>query len=169
VPTDPLQLADALRLPDPRQVELAHVPQPEVTLDQPGGLFRQVDASGLGALLHALGEPDRVTLRRVVHAQVGSDLPDDHVAGVETHPNREVESAPPQLIGVAPQRIAQVQRRVARPLRVVLVRDRRAEERHDAVARVLVDRPLEAVHAVGQDLEKAIEDRVPLLGIDLLG
>ena len=52
---------------------------------------------------------------------------------------------------------------------MVLVRDRRAEERHDAVAGVLVDRALEAVHAVGEDLEEALEDRVPLLGVDLLG
>jgi hypothetical protein len=51
---------------------------------------------------------------------------------------------------------------------VILVRDRRAEERHDPVARVLVDRPLEAVHAVGQDLEEAIEDAMPLLGVDAL-
>ncbi len=43
------------------------------------------------------------------------------------------------------------------------------EERHDAVAGVLVDRSLEAVDAVGQDPEEAIEDPVPLLGVDLLG
>ncbi len=38
-----------------------------------------------------------------------------------------------------------------------------------AVARVLVDRPLEAVHAVGEDLEEAVHDPVPVLGVDLLG
>ncbi len=47
--------------------------------------------------------------------------------------------------------------------------DGRPEERHDAVAGVLVDRALEAVHAVRQDLEEAVEDPVPLLGVDLLG
>src|SRR5262249_36278775 len=54
-------------------------------------------------------------------------------------------------------------------LRVVLVRDGRAEERHDAVAGVLVHRALEAVHALSEELEEAIEDAVPVLGIDLLG
>ena len=52
-----------------------------------------------------------------------------------------------QLVRVAPQLLLKVQRRVAGALRVVLVRDRGAEERHDAVAGVLVDRALEAVNA----------------------
>jgi hypothetical protein len=32
----------------------------------------------------------------------------------------------------------------------------------------LVDRPLEAVHPVGEDLEEAVHDPIPLLRIDLL-
>src|SRR5262249_26704701 len=52
---------------------------------------------------------------------------------------------------------------------MILVRDGRAEERHDAVAGVLVHRPFETVHARGEELEEAIEDVVPVLGIDLLG
>jgi hypothetical protein len=38
-----------------------------------------------------------------------------------------------------------------------------------SVAGVLVDRPLEAVNAVGQDLEKTLHDPVPVLGVDRLG
>ena len=64
-----------------------------------------------------------------------------------------------QLVGEAAQLLAQVERRVAGALGVILVRDRRAEQRHDPVAGVLVHRALEAVHAVGQDLEEAVEDR----------
>jgi hypothetical protein len=52
---------------------------------------------------------------------------------------------------------------------VIFVRDGGAKQRHDSIARVLVDRPLEAVNAVGQDPEKTVENAVPLLGIDLLG
>ena len=74
-----------------------------------------------------------------------------------------------QLVGVAAQRLAHVQRGVAGALRVILVRDRRAEQRHDPVAGVLVHRALEAVHAVGEDLQEAVEDAVPLLRIDRLG
>jgi hypothetical protein len=52
---------------------------------------------------------------------------------------------------------------------VVLVGDRRPEQRHDAIARVLVDRPLIAVDPLRQDLEEAIHQAVPLLGVHLLG
>ena len=58
-----------------------------------------------------------------------------------------------------------MQRRIARPLSMVLVRDWRTEQRHDAVASVLVHGALEAVHAFGEDRKEALQDRVPLLGI----
>src|SRR5262249_53540116 len=51
----------------------------------------------------------------------------------------------------------------------VLVSDRGAEECHDAVARVLVDRPFVAVDTVREDPEKTIEEAMPFLGIDTLG
>ena len=52
---------------------------------------------------------------------------------------------------------------------MVLVCNRRAEEGHDAVAGILIDRAFEAMDPVGEDREKPIHDLVPLLGIDLLG
>ena len=124
----------------------------------------------LGERFHALRQADRVSLRRVVHAQIVADLADHHLARVEAHATRERR----RRAGRAPRRrsaqlVAQMQRRVAGALRVVLVRDRRAEQRHDAVAGELVDRALEAMHAVGEDREEAIEDLVPLFGIELLG
>ena len=46
----------------------------------------------------------------------------------------------------------------------------RSERReYDPVSGVLIDRAFEAVHAVGQNLEEAVEDLVPLFGIELLG
>ncbi len=65
--------------------------------------------------------------------------------------------------------ISQMKSCVAGALGVVLVRNRRTEERHDAVAGVLVDRALEAVHTLGKHLEEPIQDRMPRLEIDLLG
>ncbi len=47
--------------------------------------------------------------------------------------------------------------------------DRGAENGHDAVAGELVHRSLEAVHGIGEGREEALHDRVPLLGILLLG
>ncbi len=125
---------------------------------------------GGGELLHALRQAHGVTLGGVVHAQVVADLADDHVARVEADARLEVQAVlAAQLLAERAQGVAQVQRRVAGPLRVVLVRDGRPEERHDAVPRVLVDGPLEAMHTVGQDLEEAVEDRVPDLRIQSLG
>src|SRR5262249_45843486 len=61
-----------------------------------------------------------------------------------------------------------MERRVAGATCVVLVGDRGAEDRHDAVPGELVDRTLEPVNPVGEDLEEAVHDPIPLLGIDLL-
>jgi hypothetical protein len=72
------------------------------------------------------------------------------------------------LVRVAPELLLKMQRRVTRPLRVVLVRDRGAEQRHDPVARVLIDSPLEAMLSFGEDREKAIHDPVPVFGVDRL-
>src|SRR5712691_265844 len=74
-----------------------------------------------------------------------------------------------QFVRVRTEGVTQMEACQARALRVVLVRDRRSEERHDAVAGVLVDRALEAVHAFSEDLEEALENPVPLFGIELLG
>jgi hypothetical protein len=105
-----------------------------------------------------------------VHAQVISDLPDHDLAGVEAHAHGKGEAALAlHLVRVAPQAVAQMQRRPARPLGVVLVGNRRTKQRHDPIARVLVDGALETVDAVRQDLEEAIQDPVPLLGVHLLG
>jgi hypothetical protein len=93
-----------------------------------------------------------MALRRVVHAEVIADLADDDFPGVESHPDGEVEGVfETHLVRVARELLLKMERRVARPLGVILVRDRRAEERHDAVAGELVDEALEALDAVGED------------------
>ena len=52
---------------------------------------------------------------------------------------------------------------------MILMRDRRPEQCHNAVARVLIDRPFEAVDPVGEDGEELIHDLVPLFRIYLFG
>ena len=108
--------------------------------------------------------------RRIVHAQVVADPADHDLARVDPQTDREVQTPRrPQLVGIAPHLVAEMERRPAGALGVVLVRDRGAEERHDAVPGVLVHRPLEAMHALGEDLEEAVHDPVPVLGVELLG
>ena len=123
-----------------------------------------------GQRFHALRQADGVSLRGVVHAQVVADLADDDVARVEADAHAERHAVlHAHVVGVLAHGIAQMQRRVAGAMRVVLVRDRRAEQRHDAVAGVLVHRAFEAMHALGEDREEALEDLVPLFRIELLG
>ena len=56
---------------------------------------------------------------------------------------------------------------VAGALGVILVRDRRAEERHDAFAGEFVDETLAALDAVGEEAEEALHDLRPRFGIEL--
>jgi hypothetical protein len=58
-----------------------------------------------------------------------------------------------------------VQRGIASALRVIFMRDRGTEQRHDAIATILIYRSLEAVNAFGKGLEEAIHDAVPLLWV----
>ena len=60
------------------------------------------------------------------------------------------------------------ERRVHRALRVVLVGDGRAEQRHDPVAEELVDGALVAVHLGEHQLEGAGHQAVDVLGIEAL-
>jgi hypothetical protein len=75
----------------------------------------------------------------------------------------------PDLTRELAQGLMQVQRGVTRPLGMVFMGNRRTEQRHDAVAGVLVHRAFEAVHAFGQDGEETFEDLVPFLGVELFG
>ena len=74
-----------------------------------------------------------------------------------------------QFRGVRGELVLKTKRRIAGALRVVLVCDRRAEQRHDAVAGELVDGALEAVDALAQDREEALQDPSPFLGVASLG
>ena len=51
---------------------------------------------------------------------------------------------------------------------MILVRDRRAEQREDAVAGRLHDVAVVAMHRVDHQLERRIDDRARLLGVEVL-
>ncbi len=74
----------------------------------------------------------------------------------------------PEIGGERGQLFLQVKCGKAGALRVILMSDRRSEERHDPVPRVLVDGPFEPMHSGGQGLEETIEHLVPGLGADAL-
>ena len=59
--------------------------------------------------------------------------------------------------------------RAHRTLRIVAVRDRRTEDRHDGVADELLDRPAEGLDLRAQPRVIAVQDPAHVLGIELLG
>ena len=151
-------------------LELAEVLEHEVALHDRRRAAGQIRLARLRELLHPLREAHRVPHRGVVHPEVLADRPHHHLARVDPDPHREVDAlAAPQLGRVGGELLLEVQRRVAGALGVVLVGDRRPEQRHDAVAGELVDGALEAVDALGEDREEAIHHLAPRLGIGALG
>jgi hypothetical protein len=166
--TRPQQSEDADGLTGAFDLHLPEVLQLEEPLDESRGGFRDQDLAAGGEILHASGEPHREALRGVVHAKVVADLADHDLPGVESRAHRELDTARAELLRVDAQALGEVERRVTGATGVVLVGEGRPEERHDPVAGVLVDGAFEAVDALGEDREEAIEDRVPLFGLDPL-
>src|SRR5439155_15937541 len=84
--------------------EPAEIAELEVPRYEGGRVLREVDAAGIGELLHALGESHRVAERRVVHAEIVADPPHDDLSRVEPHADGEAEAARAfELRGVAAQ------------------------------------------------------------------
>ena len=163
---DPLQL-EGLHLT--HTLDLAHrrLPQPDVAPDERRGARGEADPSRSGRLLHSLGEADRVPDRRVGHVAALSDGPDDDLARVEPDPDRELEAVCAlELFPKDGDVPLHLEGREAGAARMILVSDRSAEDRHDPVAREVVDVSLEVVDAVGEEPEEAVHDRAPVLGID---
>jgi hypothetical protein len=135
-----LELENTDRLRQTSHFVPSQIAQSEKPLAYLGGRLREIDQPRLGDLLHPRRQVGRMAECRVVHAQIVTDLPDHDLPRVETHPHREADPLPDaQLVCVAAQLVAQVESGVASPLRVVFVRDRGTEQRHDAVTAILVD------------------------------
>ena len=121
--------------------------------------------------LQARGEVGRVADRRVVHLEVVADRADDDRAGVDADAQLELDAALGERHAALRrgERVADRQRGADRALGRVLVRDRRAEERHHAVAGELVDDALEAVDLAEAELDVLLEQLAVLLGVEPVG
>ena len=71
----------------------------------------------------------------------------------------------PDLLGVPPDRRLHAERGVAGPDGVILVGQRRAEQRHDAVAHRPADGALVAVDGLHHALEDGVEELPRILGV----
>ncbi len=71
-----------------------------------------------------------------------------------------------QLVSIVLEGALDAERGAHGPLRMVLVGDRRAEERHDAVTEELVHRALVPVDLGQHELERVRHERVHVLGVE---
>src|SRR5258705_7638324 len=124
------------------------------------------DRAGSRELLHAGGEVGRLPDRGVVHPEIVADRADHHVAGVEPDADLDLDPlASLEILPVAVDRILHPERGVAGAQRMILVGQRRAEERHDAVAHHLVDGPLVVMDGLHHALQDGIQELARLLRI----
>ena len=109
-----------------------------------------------------------MTDRRVFGMAAGLDRPHHHFARV--HPDAGFNgnlALRAQTVGVATQLLLHRQRRMKCPLRMVLMRDRRAEQSEDAVAGRLRNVAAVAMHRLHHKLQHRVDDRARLLGIEI--
>src|SRR6266446_8795235 len=147
-----LKVLSADRLTHALDRRAAEILELEVPLDEPRRVLRETDVLRLGECLHALREADDVSLGRELHPQVVADLPDYDLARVEPDADGERHAVlGADVACVRAGGVTKMEGRVAGALRLILMGDRRAEERHAAVPGELIDEALEAPDAVGED------------------
>ena len=179
--TDGGGLEPGARCPDPLQIEgldglrqaldrhPPQAPQFDEALGEAGGGRGQPDGAGTGELLHPAREMHRRTDRVVVHAEVVADRAHQDLARMQADPDADLDAVGAALRrGLGLHGALDRERRVAGAHGMVLVRDRRAEQRHDAVAQDPVDRAFVAMHGVHHDAERRIQDAPRVLRIDVL-
>ena len=167
---DTRELVDADRPARALDLDLAQVGQLDIALRQRRGVLGDVHRARPRKLLHALGEAHGVADGRVGHGEVLADRAHHDLAGVQAHAHGEADTVRALHVrGEDRELFPEVHGGVAGAARVVLVGDRRPEERHDAVAGELVDRALEAVDAAAQDRHEVGHEPSPGLGADALG
>ena len=167
---EPGHLVHIDRLGDAFDLGRAQRLEREVALDQFARLLADGDRSGRRERLHPRGEIGRVPDRRVFGmAAAGRDRAHHHFAGVHADARLDRQIAGlAQSRRIAAQLFLHPKRSVQRALRMILVRDRRAEQREDSVASRLHDVAVVAADRVDHQLECGIDNRARLFGIEVL-
>jgi hypothetical protein len=127
------------------------------------GALADGDAPRPSRALQPGGDVDHVSHHGVVLA----DRAGEHLPGVHAHAQVEVHAIGQVLVHV-PHRGLHAEPGAHRALLVVLVGDRRAEDRHDVVAYVLVDGPAVALDLRSEPHQHAVDERLHGLGVHAL-
>ena len=154
----------------PLSVSSPQIARLEEAGDEPRRRLGDEHAPGRRGRLQARGEVRGVADGGVVHAQVVADAADHHDARVDADAHAEIDAVRVgELLAQRLERALHAERSQHGAPRRVLERDRRAEDRHDAVAGELVHRALVAMDLVEQQREAAVHHRVQLLRTEALG
>ena len=126
-----------------------------------GGSQGRQDLPGLGRLLDAGGNVDRISSdQEIGRGQVAAG---DYLAGGQAEPDREPSEA---VVGAHP--VAERERSCHRALGVIAVRGRQAENGHHRIADELFESPAVVGHDGFRDLVVASEQGPDLLRVQLL-
>jgi hypothetical protein len=138
------------------------------SLCEPQRLRHQQDGPGNSQLLRSGGKMRGQPDHGVVRVQIATNRPNDDLTGVQSDTDLNRNAIGPQdSVYILADRLLHPKRRVARPHRVVLVGDRRPEQRHDPVAHDLVHGALVAVDRLYHALEDRIQELAGFLGISI--
>ena len=164
--------------PGPRQLEdldrclealHGHRPQRlhlDVALGKPQGVGGEEAFAPSCELLHPGCQVRGLANGGVVHVQIAADGADHDLARVEPDTNLKRDALGATcLFGIPANGGLHVEGGVARPDGVILLRERRAEQRHDPIAHHLVHGALVAVDRLHHVFEHGVEELPGLLGI----
>ena len=102
----------------------------------------------------------------VVHVQIVADRTDDDLARVEPDADRHRHPVRPlNLVRISRDGLLHPERRITSAHGMILMGERRAEERHDAVAHHPVHGALVAVDRLHHAFEHGVEELLRILGI----
>ena len=159
---------DRLRLAAKRQLA-RRLERETVVREGPSGLGHENDPGG-GGREEARRRVHGVARHGVRGARGPAEIPGYHGTGVDSHVERDgLAEAPRPLVAQRRAALEHVQRRVAGAGRIVLVRDRRAEDRQHGIAHELLDEAVIARDRPGQRFEQRALERAHVFGIEPLG
>ena len=166
---DPEHLVDVQRPADAFDLGRAQIAELEIPLGQLAGVLADQDGPGGGEPFQPRGQAGGVADRNVIRMQVVlADGADHDRAAVHADADLQVDTLlAAQPFGVAPPALLHPQRGEQRPLGVILVGQRRAEQREDAVAHGLRHVAFVTMDRVHHELQRRVDDRARVFGIEV--